>query len=404
MARPKTGKLVARGPNTWRLFWELGPDPQTGKRRQKTETFHGTKEAARKYWRKVQAEIDAGRVGAEPEQTVAEYLQWWETTVLPTRQVRPTTRVSYHQLIQDYVVPALGTVPVTRLDPAAVQRALGHWLTQPRRDGRPGVLSPTTVQRIVAILREALNDAVRTGVIDRNPCLQVPLPKAADFQPTVWDADAVRRFLAVAAEHRWGVGFRLGLLAGLRRGEILGLRWEDIDWTQGVLTIRRALVHVRGQGDVLGPVKTARGYRQVALDADTVAWLRARQQRAEAEAAAAGALYRDHGHVLQTGTGTPVGTRNFDRTFDRLCRQAGVPRIRLHDLRHTHGTALYAAGVDLKTISDRLGHSQIRVTADLYVRPQLTRQTDAVARLTQQWGLNAPDAPASSHGPELGPK
>lgn len=388
MARPKTGKIVARGPNTWRLYWELGEDPATGKRRQKTSTFHGTKEAARKQWRKIQAEIDQGRhVTSTPRgMTVRQWFQQWLTEDLPHRAQppRPTTLQQYRDMTRWHIDPLLGDLLLTQVSPTAVQQAIATWATQPRRDGRAGTLSPTTVRTAFIVLRAGLQRAVELALLDQNPAARVKPPTKAAFQPQVWDAAAIRQFFAVARDHRWGVGYRLALLGGLRRGEILGLRWSAIDWDHGTITISETRVHVRGHDQVSQP-KTATGFRRVVLDAETVAWLALRREQARLEQAAAGDAYADAGYVLQTALGRPIMTRNFLRAFAQLCAKAGVPRIRLHDLRHTHGTALHAAGVDLKTIAERLGHSQIAITAQYYVHPGLGPQAEAVRRLQVHW-------------------
>ncbi|NMP23434.1 tyrosine-type recombinase/integrase [Sulfobacillus harzensis] len=394
MGRPKTGKIIARGENTWRLYWELGDDAETGKRRQKTETFHGTKEEARKFWRKRQAEIDAGKHPQRAKgMTVADLMTRWMADALPTRKLAPKTLEQYRDVTRLYIIPTLGDVTLERLTPLDLQKSLRSWMESPRRDGRPGTLSPTTVRTTYIVLRSALKQALLWELIDRNPADRVPIPPKAAYTPTVWDSEAVKSFLAVAEDHRWGAGFRLGLFCGLRRGEILGLQWGDINWEEGSVIIRRARIHVKGTGEVFNPTKRER-QRIVVLDAVSLAWLERRREYAEAERRAAGELYHDHGLVIQTALGTPVATRNFNRSFDTLCQHAGVPKIRLHDLRHTHGTALHEAGVDLKTIQQRLGHSSIGITAKYYLHPGLGPQADAVDRLARQW----------ENGPKNGPK
>lgn len=394
MGRPKTGKLLARGDNTWRLYWELGDDAETGKRRQKTETFHGTKEEARKYWRKRQAEIDAGKHHPRPKGvTVADLTARWMSDFLPTQNLRASTVAHYRDYADRYVVPTLGSMVLTRLTPPDVQRALAGWLAQPRRQGSTGPLSPTTVHKIYRLLRAILDQGVEWELLDANPVRKVKPPTMGDYHPQIWDAQAIRAFMGAASQHRWGVGFRLGLFGGLRRGEILGLRWGDVDWDTGTLILRHTLVNVPGQGDIPETPKTKAGWRTVVIDAESLNWLHRRRAYAAADARAAGEVYRDHGYVLQTSVGTPVMTRNFNRTFDELCDKVGVPRIRLHDLRHTHGTVLHEAGVDMKTIQVRLGHSSIGVTSKFYVHPGLAPQQDAMARF-DDW-LN---------GPKNGPK
>lgn len=396
MGRPKTGKIVNRGTNTWRIYYELGDDPVTGKRRQKTETFHGTKEAARERWRKEQVRIDAGQVTAHQSGgTVGELVQRWFADYVPTANLRPATVAHYRHYAERYIVPTLGRMRLVRVTPLDIQHALATWLAQPVPPD--GTLSPITVGKIHRLLRALLDQAVTWDLLDHNPARRVRAPAPGDqYRPQIWDAAAIRVFLRVAHDHRWGAGIRLALFAGLRRGEVLGLRWEDIDWETGTLTLRHTRVYVQGQGDIDSTPKTRSGWRRVVLDAESVAWLRRRRAMAQAEAEAAGPLYHDQGYVLQSAVGSPVGTRNLNNAFKRLCQQAGVPRIRIQDLRHTHGTALHEAGVDLKTIQDRLGHSAIGVTARYYLHPGLAPQAAAMDELLKRWN--------GDEGPEKGPK
>lgn len=331
-----------------------------------------------------------------PRGTVADLMRQWITEALPTQDLAPKTLEQYRDVTRLYIIPALGSRRLDQLTPLDLQRAIRTWLEAPRRDGRPGTLSPTTVRTTYIVLRAALRQAAAWELIQRNPADRVPIPSKAPYTATVWDVAAIRQFLATAAQHRWGVGFRLGLVGGLRRGEILGLGWDDIDWDHGTLRIHRTRTHIKGEGERFGPTKRNR-QRLVVLDTETITWLERRRTYADAEREAAGNLYQDHGLVIQTAVGTPVGTRNFNRAFDILCGQSGVPKIRLHDLRHSHGTALHEAGVDLRTIQDRLGHSSLTITSELYLHPSLAPQKEAVERL-QEW------MDADADGPEKGPK
>lgn len=178
----------------------------------------------------------------------------------------------------------------------------------------------------------------------------------------------MRRFAAVAARHPQGMLFLVLVRTGLRLGEGLGLQWTDIDWAApGLRVARQLLERPAADGSRFGPVKTAHGsYRWVDLDAETVTWLREREAVAARERTAAGPLYDDHGLVWQSRVGTPLRHRNVQRLFARLVERAEVPRIRVHDLRHTHASFLIAAGADPALVRDRLGHHSAAFTLQVY--------------------------------------
>lgn len=385
MSRPKSQSIAARGENTWRLTWEIGLDPTTHKRRQRRETFHGTKTAAGKRWRTVQAELDKGRHPLPDRHSpiLIDYLTRW-LAYLPSQNRKPTTIQNYTDLIKTRIAPVLGTKTLNQLTPLDIQHAVQQWSTSPRQDGKPGHLSPTTVRTCYNILRAALNQAVAWELIERNPATRIKPPAKNEFHPEIWDKAAVERFLPIARIDRYGIGFILALFAGLRRGEILGLRWIDIDWEHAVLSIRKQRVKVGGTDQDSTP-KSQSSIRAIVVDEQVLSELHTHQLRQNQERALAREHYRDHGLVLQTVLGTPVSTRNLDRSFARAIARAQVPAIRLHDSRHTHGTTLHEAGVDLKTIADRMGHSQISITAKFYLHPNLEPQQKAAKALREQW-------------------
>lgn len=386
MPRPKTQSIASRGPNTWRLTWELGVDAQ-GKRRQRRATFHGSKAAAGKYWRTVQAELDQQKPPAFPTPSASPTLaQYWEQWLAAMRALprKPTTLRQYQDIGRLYWLPRCGSWPLDQLTPRALQRVLGELAQAPRQDGKPGTLSPTTVNRCYVILHTALQQAVAWDLLPANPLDKVPTPAKADYRAHVWDAATVQQFLAATEADPLRIAYLLALYAGLRRGEIVGLRWVDVDWDHHTLTITQQRVKVGGTDQFSTP-KTAKGQRVIAVGRQLTEALRQQWARQQTQRQLYAAAYQDHGLVCQTKLGTPIGTRNLNRAFARAIAQAGVPAIHLHELRHTHGTELFEAGVDLKTIADRMGHSQISTTAKLYVHPGLDLQTKAAEMLEGRW-------------------
>jgi integrase len=312
--------------------------------------------------------------------------------------------------VRSYLVPHLGTVLLAELSTGQVQAMFTAIIRRRVECGRP--ISPSTLAHIRATLRAALNGALRQGLISYNPACRVELPAArrpravvwtservAEYQRTgvrppvaVWTAGQTAQFLRAIRDHRMYAVYHLIALRGLRRGEAAGLRWCDIDLDARVAMIGQQLQQYDGQVAV-APPKTARSSRVVALDRTTVAVLRRHRLRQLAERDAAGPDYRDSGYVFTTVRGDPFKPDRLSRRFQELCQTAGLPPVRLHDLRHGAATLALAAGVDLKVVQDMLGHASIVLTADTYtsVLPQVAHQAaEAVADLIVQAGRLVP--------------
>lgn len=231
------------------------------------------------------------------------------------------------------------------------------------KSGRP--LSPSTMRRIHGVLRSALNTAVKRRLIPYNPANHIELAPENPKRPKPWTATECRRFLAGMADDRLIDLYHLMIVTGMRRGEAVGLRWEDVDLDGEYLQVVQQITDVNGRS-VLGKPKTRKGDRLVQLDRDTVAVLRRHRDRQKAERAAWGPAWQDSGYVFTREDGTALRPEYVTRHFNDLRRQVGLPPIRLHDLRHTNASLALDGGADLKVVSERLGHSQLAITADLY--------------------------------------
>lgn len=367
-----------RGPRTFLLQWQAGLDAASGKYRRISETFHGTRAQAEKRWAARQAELDRG-VGLHQGVTMADL--WAKWLAVKSGQCRASTIASYTTLGETHILPQLGAKRLDKLTALDVQEAVTRWQAPgARRDTRGDTLSPRTVRYLRSLVVSLLDQAVRWQLVATNVARLVEAPKSVPVKFTWWTPDEGRRFLSGAESDPLYIAFALALGTGLRRGEILGLRWTDIDETAGTLTVRQTLSMVRGQL-VYGPPKTPESRRTIPLDRELLRRLRAHRQRQREQRILCGPDYRDHGLVVQTEIGTPVGPRKLGRAFDRLQCAAGVPRIRLHDLRHTHASWLLALGVDVRTIADRMGHTQVSFTLQIYTHSTADAQRDAVTKL-----------------------
>jgi integrase len=253
------------------------------------------------------------------------------------------------------------------------------------------------VQYVHATIRKALNDAVRWGLLVRNPAHQAAAPTPRRGELRTWTANELRGFLESVRSDRLYAAWQLAALTGMRRGEVLGLRWADVDLDTGWLSVRQTVVMVDNQPQVSEP-KTARGRRRIALDPDTIAALRAHHTTQAAERLAAGPAWQGRDLVFTGQDGAPLHPEYVRRRFDRHLHHAGLPRIRFHDLRHTHATLALQAGVHPKVVSERLGHTTVAMTLDIYSHAIPAMQQDAAVTVADLEGFGS----CSDVGSQLG--
>ncbi len=364
--------------SSWRIRYEAGLKPN-GKRDQRSKAGFRTRREAEAALSEALEQVRKGVVADVRALTVGDYLAGW---LDGKRGLRPSTRRSYESHIRVYLVPTIGRIKLASL------RAdhLDVMYESIRRGDLRKAPSPATMRRLHATLRSALETAYRRRLIPLNPAGQVELESAPRKARGVWTPGELSAFLTYSAEDRLGAAYHLIATTGLRRGELCGLRWSDIDLDAGTLTVAQQHVEV-GREIQVGAPKTKSGARVVALDAGTVAVLRAHKAAQAAERLAWGPGYTDLGLAFAREDGTPLRPEYVTKHFIKLSAEAGLPRIVLHGLRHTHATHALAAGVDLLVVSRRLGHSSLALTADTYTRvlPEVSRQAaELVAAMVRQ--------------------
>lgn len=308
--------------------------------------------------------------------TVQQHLQRW---LLSKRSIRPTTRLGYQTDIRKYLDPSIGHLRLADLRAHHIDQLYAALLS-----GRTPA-SPSTIRHLHTTLRAALNAAVLRRLIQWNPAVQVELPAYVRPESSVWVPAELHAFLASIVHHRLRVLFRLIAVTGLRRGEAIGMHWSDLDLDGGACTVRWQLVDAGG-GARLGPPKTRHGARVVPLDAGTVTALKRHRGEQRVEREAWGEAWQDCGLVFTREDGSPLRPDYVSHLFGTLVERAELPRIRPHDLRHTNASLALAAGVPLKVVSQRLGHSTTAITSDLYthVIPAVAREAaDRIARLVE---------------------
>lgn len=309
-------------------------------------------------------------LAAKPRTLVA-WLDEWASTVKSQDGTRPSTLARYRSVIDHHLKPALGRHRLDRLTPRDVQAFLADLHSR---------VAPATVVKVHGVLRAALSDAERLDMVARNVAKAVRGPSLGRRERDSLSVDEARRLLRLAADDRFEGVYVIALTMGLRRGEILGLRWSDVEESTGVLWVRQAVQRVDGRLLLVEP-KTHRSRRPLPIPSLALAAIDRQKSRQAAERLAVGPAWQDNGLVFASVVGTLLEPRTVNRHFDQLREVAGLKWVRLHDLRHACATFLLAQGVEPRTVMEILGHSTIRLTMDTYshVTPErLTAAADAM--------------------------
>jgi len=365
------GQIIKRGKRSWQVKIFMGRDAN---RKQKfhRKTIHGRKRDAERYLTGVQRQIDLG-VFVEPTTTsLDEYIQRWLRDAARPR-VSARTADGYDSTLKRYIIPALGHQRLDRIQPLDIQEVYGTM--------QASGLSARVVRHAHAALHNALKQAVKWGLLSRNPSDFVELPKVPHKEYRVLSPEEAARFLKVAATKPHGLIFELALWTGMRPEEYLALQWSDIDFGRRTAQIRRALVRHKKTVQFEEP-KTARSRRTVYLPEPLVQKLKIHKRKQAAEKLKFKGTWGPFDLVFCSVEGTPLSIPNLTyRYFRPILIAAELPRIRLYDLRHSCATLLLVAEENPKVVSERLGHSTVVLTLDTYSHVIPTMQQGATARL-----------------------
>lgn len=352
------GHIVQRNKkkDTWSVVIELGKDA-TGKRRQKWVTVKGSKRGAEKRLVEILHQLDTGVYVAPGKTTVADYLvRWLVDYVHPNLSPRGYER--YESIARVHIIPTLGNIQLTHLRANHIQ---AHY-TAMLEIG----LSPLTVKYHHTVLHKALATAIKWGLISRNVADGVDVPRSHRPEMQTWDEMEISTFLEVAKDTQYHTLFYTALFTGMRRSELLALRWQDIDFIYGQIYVNRSMHHLKDGSYVFTAPKSDKSRRTIALPPSAFLVLSEYRKQKEKEALMLEVEIKDSDLVFCNIDGTPWRPNTISRAWSMMAARAGVKVIRLHDARHTHASLMLKQGIHPKVVQERLGHSTISITLDTY--------------------------------------
>jgi len=344
-----------RSKNSYAIFVSLGKDPVTGRYNYHWETVRGTKKEAEKQRTELLHQLDTGMFIKPSKTTFAEYLErWLQDYAKPN--ISPRGYERYAGIIKKYFIPEMGNIPLTQLKPEHIQ---GHVRTM-----RDHGLKPETIRFHHAVIHKALQTAVKWDLLHRNAADGVDMPERSHTVRPTWDDFEVRQFLDTAKDSIYYALFHTALFTGMRRSELLGLKWGDVEIQQ--IDVCRSLHHLKDGSYIFTQPKSEKSKRTIALSPSSILVLAEHKERQQAIRTMLGeALGRDD-LVFSTPQGAPLRPNTITRAWGILAAKAGVKSIRLHDARHTHASLMLKQGIHPKIVQERLGHSTISMTLDIY--------------------------------------
>lgn len=381
------GHVRERSPGKWAIVLDV-PDPETGKRRRKWHKFHGTKRQAETECARLVAELNGGSYIEPAKTTVREFMIRWLTH--EKANVSPKTHQRYEELLLKNVAPVIGSVIMNKLTPARID---GCWTSllesgrrpKKRREGAsPDIeekkgLSPRTVHHCRRVMLSAFEQAVKWDLLKKNPVALTKPPKVEKKPMEAFNASQTGVMLEELRKSRVFMAALLAALCGLRRGEIVALRWRDVDFANSTVAIRESAEQV---GTLVRYKETKSGKsRSVALSSTVLEELKRHRLAQAEEQLKIGIRPDENSFIIAQVDGSPLKPVSLTHEWTRLLAKTSLPRIRFHDLRHSHATQLLAAGVHPKIASERLGHSTIGITLDLYSHVMPGMQANAAEQV-----------------------
>ena len=365
-------KRVGRnGDVTYQIIIELGRDPVTGKRQRVFKTVKGTKKQAQALMDKMKVELERGYYHDPSNMKLADWMTQWLDYYVPN--IAATTRTNYKRDIERHIIPDLGHVQLRHLKPMIIQ----SWVND--LTGKKG-LSPKSVRNIYLNLQSALSKAAALRMIGYNPCEGIVLPKTQKYKAVIYTVKEMNDLLELARGTDMYVPVLLATNLGLRRGEVLALRWQHIDFENAIVHIRENTV-ITDKGPLTKEPKSAAGIRDITIGTQLLKELKQLYSNYLRNKLAMGPKFKDSGLVFSQANGAGYRPESLTQMWNRFLEKNNLKKIRFHDLRHSCATAMLEAGVDPKTVQVRLGHSDISMTLNVYTHCTPTMDRSAAQKL-----------------------
>ncbi|MBO8136757.1 MAG: tyrosine-type recombinase/integrase [Desulfotomaculum sp.] len=387
------GHIRKRGKNSWQIIYDA-PRGLDGKRKQKSMTIHGTKKDAERKLREILTQIDQNTYVDSGKLTVEEFLLRWLRDYAKVNLAQSTVD-GYEIIIKKHLIPALGKYQLDKLQPLHIQEYYARALANGRADGKGG-LSPRTVLHHHRLLHRAFETALKWQLVSRNVCDAVEPPKVDQYESNVYDEEHIGKLIDLLYGTRLYIPVIITLATGLRRAEILALRWKDFNAQKKTITINQTLLKTSA-GLQFKPPKTKKSRRTITLPEPIVEELKKHKKDQKKIKLRLGEAYEDNDLICCQEDGTPWHPGTFSSAFHDILEKHNLPHIRFHDLRHTHASILLKQGVHPKIVSERLGHSQIGITLDTYSHIMPGLQEEVANKLGQQLFNRLPDKKKKSN-------
>lgn len=365
--------------NRWQIIIELGTNSK-GERLRRYETFEGIKKDAQARLTGILNDLNKGSYIEPTKIKLDQYITEWLESY--KHNLSHSTVQGYKVNIDNHIIPELGSFPLQQINPMQIQKFYDRLMKKPLRNGKIG-LSPKSIKYIHNTLHEALEHAVRMQLIDKNPASLVITPKIKKYKASIYDEQMTLELLLKAKDTDMEVPISIAVGLGLRRGELLALTWSDIDFKQKKLEVQQNLIYTtEGKLEFKEP-KTESGVRTLEIPENLIQILKRHELKQKEYKLLFGKEYKNNNLIVCHEDGSPFIPSSFSHKFERFLNSNGLPKLRLHDLRHTNASLMLQYGVPAKVASERLGHSSIGITLDLYSHVIGNMQKDAADKIDE---------------------
>ncbi|WP_100406225.1 site-specific integrase [Bacillus solitudinis] len=369
------GYFRKRG-DKWSFTIDIGRDPATGNRKQKSKSGFKTKKEAQAAAAELLNQLNKGISFDNENVIIEDFMKHWLDSVAKHR-VKPRTFLNYTRAMERRILPTFGKLKLKDLRLHHGQKAINDMLEEGR--------SPRYIEYTFILFKAAINYAIDSDLLYKNPFRQLEIPKPRRQKMTTWTSEEMKRFITFAKQDNpfYFIPLLIAMHTGMRRGEFLGLSWKDVDMDRKKISVNQAIVYDEPTNKfTFTDLKTKSSYRQITISDDLINELKRHQLRQKEMKLMHGAAYEDWGLVCPRENGKPIFGRQLAWYMDKVTKIAGLQKIRIHDIRHSHATLLLRKGENPKIVSERLGHSTVKMTLDVYSHVTEDMQENAAKKVS----------------------